>query len=342
MTNDEPTADTSNQEESTDLYLSQLKRSMAGFLAHKITFSLIEAGQNDLLLHTLEKLVDERLAELKVQLEPSLKARLVEEIYSGLPLKKAAPPLAVEPDGLEKFRPAIASYLAQHISNNLLNPGHEKALARRIQILINEKLILDHAQISEELKQELLAKFCEVMNVPVPDPLPQPIVAPTAPSPAPPPLALTPAQPTATKPSPEPLLDATPEAHITPAPHQIKVPAPSLTKTTATVFELPPTPPEKAPTKKVPSLSIKAPKKEIGKEVEEVEFTEEYKRQLLLTLGSRLDPLIMGSNDSKLIYQHIMSVLNLICQEENLELDDEVKQLLLNGILTGEGLEFQL
>ncbi|NJK90552.1 MAG: hypothetical protein HC904_01205 [Blastochloris sp.] len=81
---------------SEEAYLAQLRKSMAGFLAHKISFSLFEAGKNELLRHTLEHLVDERLREQKISLEPQLRDRLIHDIYEGLPVKKPSTPAKEE------------------------------------------------------------------------------------------------------------------------------------------------------------------------------------------------------------------------------------------------------
>ncbi|NJK90553.1 MAG: hypothetical protein HC904_01210 [Blastochloris sp.] len=105
---------------------------------------------------------------------------------------------------------------------------------------------------------------------------------------------------------------------------------------------LPSPSPEHSPTKKVPKLSMRAHAEEEGKEVEEIPFTDEHRRHLLFTLGSKLKPEIMGSGDPKIVYKHIMEALDQVCGEENVEIDNEIKELLLNAILSGEGLEFQL
>jgi hypothetical protein len=337
----------SETQESEDAYLSQLRRSMAGFLAHKISFSLFEAGKNQQLRSTLEHLVQERLREQQIALEPHLLERLINDIYEGLPVQK--PVAKNEDDELtpEKLRPLVASYLAQHISNDLLSPGHETALSRRIQLLVDEKLALDQLQVSDQVRYQLMTQLCQGMNVEPPAP-PESLQETQAPAPLSPPTSTLPVAAAFSSPPATPTPLSTPRP--VPAPPQIpaapKPPTPpTVTDVVASAVVpplLPPTPPERSPTKKVPRLSMRAHPKVDGLEFEEITFTEEHKRQLLFTLGTKLDPAVMSTGDQKKIYHHIMSVLDQVSAEENLDLDDEIKELLLNGLLTGEGLEFQL
>jgi hypothetical protein len=317
MSTEEPTELPSSAEvqASEDAYLTQLRRSMAGFLAHKISFSLFEAGRNQQLRSALEHLVSERLREQQISLEPRLLERLINDIYDGLPVQKPVVKTENEELTSEKLRSLVAPYLAQHISNDLLSPGHELALARRIQLLVDEKLALDQLQVNDELRYKLITLLCQGMNVEAPL-APENLSAPVA----------TPPPQIPAAPLPPPVLAAAIPA-VVPA---------------AAAPALPPVPPERSPTKKVPKLSMRAHPVVEGKEIVEIAFTEEHKRHLLFTLGAKLDPAIMGTGDAKKIYQHIMAVLEQVSVEENVELDDEIKELLLNGLLTGEGMEFQL
>lgn len=324
MSNEEPTETPSSSEVkvSEDAYLNQLRRSMAGFLAHKISFSLFQAGRNQQLRSTLEHLVGERLREQQISLEPRLLERLINDIYSGLPVQKPVPKTEPEELTAEKLRPVVASYLAQHISNDLLLPGHEMALSRKIQLLVDEKMALDQLQVSDEIRYKLLTQLCQGMNVsapPAPEGLSLPSETPTPP--VSPPLPAAPVAPPVLLPPAKPLPQKNPPA---------------------TTSALPPVPPERSPTKKVPKLSMRAHPVEEGREVEEIAFTEEHKRHLLFTLGTKLDPSVMDTGDQKKIYQHIMAVLDHVSAEENVELDDEIKELLIHALLNGEGLEFQL
>lgn len=365
MSSEDQIEDPVSKEESIINQLTQLKRSMAGFLAHKIPFSLFEAGKGNVLHQTLDRLVTERLTEQHINLEPDLKTRLIEEIYNGFPVKKLAPVETTDPYSIEKLRPQVASYMAHYLSNDLLMPGHERALARKVQVLVYEKLALEHINIGEEKTYALIKVLCESLNVeapplepsaltpkepekipePVPTPEPVPIgqdssiplISPAATFSAPPPPSFAPMPLASVAPS-----ASAPHAQPVPLPPILISPEPAPPVLKVDTFAQPPVPPEKSPTKKVPRLSLKAKKMMEGKEFEELEFTEQHKRELLYTLGTRLDPSTMSTGETKLIYKHIMEVLDQVCEEENLELDNDIKQLLLNGILSGEGLEFQL
>jgi|GEM_PF-3604411 len=86
-------------------------------------------------------------------------------------------------------------------------------------------------------------------------------------------------------------------------------------------------------------LSTKNPD---GAEIEEIAFTDELKRELLLAIGRGLQPEIMGSGDEALVRHHILELMEIYCESQGLELENDIKEMLIVAILGGGGVEFQL
>ena len=287
---------TSDEEE----FLRSLRRSMAGFLAQNLPFSLFQPGRTDELKERIQELVDSKLKERQLEVAPHLHEKLIRDIVSGLPgTTSQAAVTAKIVHTEETLRALTAPYLAHHLSNDLLEPGHEAALARKIVQLVDEKLHADAISIEPDLHRKLIQTICRNMNVPAPE------VAPSVP-------AAQTAVPAASAPS----------AAIPP---QVKKREKNATKKISRVL--------RSPTGAVQT---------IGGESEEIPFTDDLKRELLLAIGIGLDPKIMTGGDSAKVRKHILSLMETYCAKHNLELEEEIKDLLVTAILNGEGVEFQL
>ncbi|MDD5261838.1 MAG: hypothetical protein PHD76_08320 [Methylacidiphilales bacterium] len=310
-------------------YLQSLRRGMTGYLAVHIPFPLFQAGRRTELQARIQQLVDSKLAEQETELAPHLHDKLILDILTGMPSQTATlPGMAVSENvvhTVETLRALIVPYMARHISNDLLQEGHEKTLAKKIIQLVDEKLAADSIRIDAAMRHSLIEVICRNANVPVPE-----IIDPTPPMSIP----ATPAKPEAV---------AKP-----PAAHQ---PA------TALKPHLAPTKPttqpgnsEKKATKIIPRtthirtglIQPPAPALKPDAESDEILFTDDLKRELLLAIGQGLDAKIMGSGDEAAVRKHISNLIESYCAKHNLDLEDEIENVLFQAILSGEGVEFQL
>jgi hypothetical protein len=72
------------------------------------------------------------------------------------------------------------------------------------------------------------------------------------------------------------------------------------------------------------------------------DLTPEFRREILLHMGSRLKPEILASGRADAAHIHVAELLGGAVQEFRVRLTEEEREEILATILSGEGLEFQL
>ncbi len=310
-------------------YLQSLRRSMTGYLAVHIPFPLFQAGRRAELQARIQKLVDNKLAELETELAPHLHEKLILDILTGMPSQTSAIPGTSESQNVthtvESLRALIVPYMARHISNDVLQEGHEKALAKKIVQLVDEKLAADSIRVDSAMRHSLIEVICRNANVPVPE-----IIEPG------PPMSIltTPARPeAAAKPPTVPQPATALKPHLA-SPKPTPQPGNSEKKATRII--------PRATHIRTGLIQPPASATKPDAESDEILFTDDLKRELLLAIGQGLDSKIMGSGDDAAVRTHISNLIESYCAKHNLDLEDEIEDVLFQAILSGEGVEFQL
>jgi|GEM_PF-5072740 len=123
-------------------FFQNFKKEIASYLAQKISFSLFHNDKYPLLHKRITELVDEKLAFSKTKLEPEDRARLISEIFAGLPKAPStgvAENATVE-DNFSKLQKEVLSHLAQRLPDGLLARATKPEVVATVSRIIAEKL----------------------------------------------------------------------------------------------------------------------------------------------------------------------------------------------------------
>jgi hypothetical protein len=293
--------------------LEDLRKRMTSFLAQHISFSVFQTDQVDKLRQQIRSLVSERLALEKIKLPESDIDHLVQSFIDGLPKSRPSfagltdQPEAVDPsadEDLDQIRTALAQDMMQHVSNDLFEPGHERALARRVAEVVDEKIAADGLKINVDTRDKILRRIYGGLGIP------DSISVPDAPGAR--------KEPEATPPgaSPEP----SPQA----------APPPPESQTSLPTGDTAPAPPKPSRTS-----IVRISNQGAAEAQEEVEFDDDFQTKLFLTITPKLNPTIIEGADQEAARQHIREVVLAYGYQEDLDFEDSVMEDIINSILGG-------
>lgn len=324
-------------------FLEGLRKDIIHVVAQKLTYDLSNPDQLLQLKPQLTSVINHYLQTEGIALKDEVRLQLIDELYNRLTAqaRQSAPVPALAPD--ENVRNAIASHLAQFLSDEI----EGEALANEIARLVTVKCRQDGIEISEAARAQLISDMCRRMNVAPPaevaaalDVQPHPLDVVT-----PPPL----------EPQPTPDLpahaadDLDPDAPVSPdlSFEAMNLETDSyrdpLTAPTDTMDHPAPAPLPKLRARG--NASEETPHKSAstsGKSIPLKALTNEIKRELLFYLSQTMDPTIVGMSDPSQAIAHINYLIGEYCQEHRLTLTEVEIERIIEEILNGEGLEFQL
>ncbi len=293
--------------------MAALRHKLATYIAQHITFSLINAGASPELHAQISRLVNDKLARDSIELPSDVRTQLIEDILQHLGKPHLLAPATEAEEGawtVEKLRARVAPYLASNLTNADFEAGHELRLALSTCRLIEEKLTSDKIAIDAALKLELMKTCCGVMGVEIP-----PVILNTlsesseSPPVAPPPPVATSSPPVSLPVKPAPVSPpSTSTAAKPPAP-----PIPAASSVPAT----------HAPT------SLQPP-------------DDEHWRGFVLELGMALDPEIMAGSDPTARRAHVRAKADEILGRQGVRLLPSQVESIIESILSGSGMSFQL
>jgi hypothetical protein len=290
-----------------EAFLNKLRQDMAAYLAQKLTFSLFQAGKSQQLKDRITELIEAKLLEDSIPLEADVKEALITQIMAGMPSLENEELPTTTPGQEEQFNTdelqgIMKPYLASMLSDDLFQPDRKEDLASAIVQMIDKKISSDEIPVPAEQRKELIYLICSKMNLT--PPVEEPVPAPPAPA-----TALT-----------EDLeIESMPTAKI-----------PSLTPRTEPVASTAPQPKKKIPK---PAAGGMLPLKAL---------THEIKRDLLYDLSTKINSDTMMSGDELAVRTEIFSLIQAYCTQYRFTLSDQDVEKIVQEILSGEGLEFQL
>lgn len=300
---DSPEIDISQEAE-----LNRLQKEMAGYLAQKLTFSLFEPSRYEELKDRIRDLVNEKLLADGVPLEEPIKNQLVEKIISGMPVKGG--------EGIQSLKPAPTPPEDITFSLNDLQAIIKPYLASRLS---DDLFQPDRkTDLAAAIKQLIRGKISED-ELPVPPSQEKELIC-----------ALY--QTMGLPPDPSLMEESAPAEtdEIESVPTR-KIP--SVSDQTAPDPKPEPAPPQPA-RKPIPKpggsmLPLKA-------------LTHEIKRDLLYHLSANIQPETLASGDELQVRAEIFNLIHGYCEAHRFTLNDGDVEKIIEEILSGEGLEFQL
>lgn len=300
-------SDSSDNEFSAEAELTRLQKLMASYLAQKLTFSLFEPGRYDELKERIRELVNEKLGQDGTPLDESTKEQLVAKIIAGMPVKAGDD---IQPQEAES-PPPEKDDLTFPLSD--LQAIVKPYLASRL----NDDLFQpDRKKDLTAQIQKLIHQKIEEDELPVPPNQEKELIASICQT-----MGLTP---------PDIAASAVPQSAVSeaePEPDDI----------------------ESLPTRKIPAVADQtAPpaKKPIPKPTRSMlplkALTHEIKRDLLYHLSANLQPETMASGDELQVRAEIYQLIHAYCEGHRFTLNDSDVEKIIQEILSGDALEFQL
>ncbi|MGF1677752.1 MAG: hypothetical protein ACFCUX_01010 [Candidatus Methylacidiphilales bacterium] len=306
--------------------LAELKKIMASYLAQKLTFSLFQEGRSVELIKKIHDLVEFKLLEDGIPIEPAMREELVRQIIEGMsvslsslqdskllsePKKPAeivskSTPVDQDEFSIEELLHLIKPFLASILPDALFQPDRKADLVRVIREQVEFKFQAEALIVRPALKEELFQNLFHTMGLES-----------TIPTEA------------GETPQPESPAEVSPKNAEAPAVWEVEegLPTAVIPNLKPRVQPKPTLPIVKSPPQTF--LPLKA-------------LTHEIKRDLLYYLSSKLDPAAMATADELTLRTEIFRLIQVYCTENRFMLNDqEVEQIVLE-ILGGEGLEFQL
>ncbi|MBX2826239.1 MAG: hypothetical protein KTR33_16005 [Gammaproteobacteria bacterium] len=306
-----------------DAYLNTLRKELASYLAQKLTFSLFQAGKSAELKQRINDLVEEKLLADQIPLESAQKEKVINEIIAGMPSLQGEDVVAAgdvkdsDKFTLEELQDIMRPFLATRLDDSLFNEDRKADLVKAIEENIDDKIKMDAIPIAGDQRQELINAICSTMGL---DP-----AAATSDSEAP---ASAPEVPNA-----PPLPDVADKKEEAPF-----VPASPPDAPSEHIPSVPATPKPVAPA----VAKKKIPKAAGGSMLPLKALTHEIKRDLLYELSTKINPEVMASGDELAFRTEIFGLIQDYCKEHKFTLNDQDVEKIVQEILSGEGLEFQL
>ncbi|MEM6821587.1 MAG: hypothetical protein AAF558_06580, partial [Verrucomicrobiota bacterium] len=318
--------------------LAKIKKDLTTHLAQKLTFSLFEAGRSDELKLHIRQICDEKLALDGIPLPTDKKDEMLDQIIAGMviPENTGASPSTdsvITEHKAEELVKLIKPYLATVLTDDLFEPDRASDLANRIVEEIDIKIEKDALKVSDSMKKQVVETICSDMNIDPPkmEVAPEPVETPETPEASPEqpvPAVATEANETSTASTPPPPsadeVVTNPEEPVTAQIPEVKLRTDSEGATPASAPAKKP-----IPTKANSMLPLKA-------------LTHEIKRDLLYTMSTQIDMEVLKSGDELNMRTHIYELVHSYCQEKRFTLNDDDVEKIVQEILTGKGLEFQL
>jgi len=294
----------------SEAFLTDLKKELIQHLAHKMSFTtLIPENAIELKL-AITKATEAYLSEEGIALKDEVRNNLIEQLVSRITTSSA--PQQVKSDGpTQVIHSEMASYLAQFLSEDLTG----QALADEIATLVERKCETDRQDIEEAHRKEIVREMCRRMNVAPPSTYASPVKGDSLEEPD---------LDSLTKKEPAELpADVSDQEEPIPAPAQEPHPVPQVR---ARGGEIHSPSSKSAPASFVPLKAL----------------THDIKRELLFELGQKINVELLSKGDLEASHAHINELIDAYCQEHRLTLTDDEVAKIIEEILSGEGLEFQL
>ncbi|MEM6886322.1 MAG: hypothetical protein AAF571_14965 [Verrucomicrobiota bacterium] len=305
-----------------DAYLNTLRKELASYLAQKLTFSLFQAGKSAELKQRITDLVEEKLLTDQIPLKSAQKEKVINEIIAGMPTLEDADTASsdeirdADKFTLEELQDIIRPFLATRLNDSLFSEDRKEDLVKAIEENIDDKIKMDDMPVPADQRAELIRTICSTMGL---DPVAKAEAIPEVPGPAP-------ATPNA---SPTPAGNLNSEAEE--APFVPATPPDSLSS-----------PPIEPKAESSPVAKKKIPKPASGSMLPLKALTHEIKRDLLYKLSEQINPEVMASGDELAFRTEIFGLIQNYCKEHKFTLNDQDVEKIVQEILSGEGLEFQL
>lgn len=297
-------SDSPENEFSAEAELNRLQKVMASYLAQKLTFSLFEPGRYEELKERIRELVTEKLSEDGTPLDEPTKEQLIEKIIAGMPVKEGSSiqPIQSEPEDTGDLTYSLADLQAMIKPYLASRLGDDLFQPDRKQDLAAEIQRLIHEKIAED-------------SLPVPPTQERELIQSICQT-----MGLS---------APEVEAATTDEEGTAPSePDNDDI--------------------ESLPTKKIPAVSDQtAPAKKpvpktAGKILPLKALTHEIKRDLLYHLSANIQPETLASGDELQVRAEIFQLIHAYCENNRFTLNDSDVEKIIQEILNGGALEFQL
>lgn len=333
-------------------FLEKLRKDIIHVVAQKLTYDLSNPDQLSQLKPDLASIVNHYLLTEGIAIKDEIRLELIDQLHDRLTSQARQTAPAHHPT--DDVRTAIASHLAQFLSDEI----EGEALGREITRLVMVKCKQDGIEITEIARAKLIVEMCGRMNVaPPPEITALAQNQPETPNPAnnPPPLEPTP-EPEINTPDSEdvdPGVPTVPEvsASANDEENVENVGSEENEENPLTAATAPLSTPVPRPLPKLrargdlsddDSPSPANASSHSGHSIPLKALTHEIKRELLYHLSQTIDPTIMGMDDEAQTLAHINHLIEEYCQEHRLTLTETEIERIIEEILSGEGLEFQL
>jgi septum formation topological specificity factor MinE len=328
----------------SEAFLESLRKDIIHIVAQKLTFDLNDSSQIPNLKPELTSIVNQYLQAEGIAIKDEVRLQLIDGLYNRLAGSASQANTVTGPT--DEMRTAIASHLAQFLSDEI----EGEALAREIARLIDVKCKQEGFELSEQVRAQLITEMCGRMNVPPPPEIAQVTQE-----------AVQEEEPLGMPPLPGDEVDTEPDLSP-PIPEDIDPDAPVspdlsyeaiMQGNEENPLTAPTGPMEKPAPRPLPKLRARgaesgrdganpAPGAGPAKSIPLKALTHEIKRELLYHLSQTIDTTILGMNDESQARGHIHYLIEEYCREHRLGLTETETERVIDEILRGEGLEFQL